>query len=311
MSNSFGESVEGRRDESTVVPTAGAVVAPQLAQRFRDIAARLRAVSNGGSSGTIMAGETPELSDACVALLDALDAGLLDAPKDWPGFPAELRAEVESHVRNRRNTPAHVRPPDEFLQFVDPRPRYLKLYCAKVMPEVLDGPPDGFSSLHITQRHGEADARLQAQLYVRGMAAACDRLADQVGVRAMGSTSTESGPQADASRETATNTTRAGGRERLVPTSGDEATQEREPPDDAFLSEADLARVGGVKQDTLRKRLPKWRKAHQNNDWLMVENPRPRDPRYQYRWGSIKALVLSIRRTANVPAKKISPRESR
>lgn len=220
MSNSFGESVEGRRDESTVVPTAGAAVAPLLAQGFRDIVARLRAVSNGGSSGTILAGVTPELCDASVALLDALEAGLLDAPKAWPGFAVELRAEAESHVRHRRSTPAHVRPSDEFLQFVDPRPLYLNRYCASVMPDVLDGPPDGFSCLHITQRHGEADARLQAQLYARGMAAACDRLADQVGARAMGSTSTKSSSQADASRETGTNTAQAGDRDGVATTGG-------------------------------------------------------------------------------------------
>ncbi len=85
---------------------------------------------------------------------------------------------------------------------------------------------------------------------------------------------------------------------------GAEATLEYEPPDDAFLSEADIAKAGGVNQDTLRKRLPEWRRTHNNNDWHKVENPRPRDPRYQYRWGSIKPLVQSIRRTASVPSKK-------
>jgi hypothetical protein len=73
---------------------------------------------------------------------------------------------------------------------------------------------------------------------------------------------------------------------------------------DVFMSELEIAREAGVNQDTLRKRLPKWRQSHNNNDWTQVANPRPRDPRYLYRWGSLQPLLDDLRRTARVPAKK-------
>jgi hypothetical protein len=78
----------------------------------------------------------------------------------------------------------------------------------------------------------------------------------------------------------------------------------REPSDDAYLSESDVAKAGGVLQTTLRKHLPNWRKTHNNNDWIEPPHPRPRDPKFLYRWGSIKSLVESLRRTASVTAKK-------
>ena len=97
--------------------------------------------------------------------------------------------------------------------------------------------------------------------------------------------------------------------ERMVDEQRPKGTKDTtEPSPGAFLSETDIASISGVNQDTLRKRLPQWRKSHNSNDWLRISNPRPRDPRYQYRWGSIKPLLDDIlsgsRVTANVTAKK-------
>lgn len=83
-----------------------------------------------------------------------------------------------------------------------------------------------------------------------------------------------------------------------------------QPPEHAFLSEADVARTSGVTQSTLRKHLPEWRKTHQNNDWHRNTNRRPRDPEYTYRWGSICPLIDRLRGTANGTARRKSGHES-
>lgn len=97
--------------------------------------------------------------------------------------------------------------------------------------------------------------------------------------------------------------------ERMVDEQRPKGTKDTtEPSPGAFLSETDIASISGVNQDTLRKRLPQWRKSHNSNDWYCIANPRPRDPRFQYRWGSVKSLVDDIlsrtRGTAKVATKK-------
>ncbi len=168
---------------SSPAPVPPSLVAQRLAGRFHAIGDRLRDASGLASSGLIVRAARVELCDACAALVDALSEGLLPAPDGWPEFRAQMVEDVSSHVRNRRTAPLATRPDDEFLHFVDPRPRWFTKYCARVLADMLNGPPDGFGFLYITQRHGESNARLQAQLYARGFAAACDRLADEIKLR--------------------------------------------------------------------------------------------------------------------------------
>ncbi|QKK08989.1 MAG: hypothetical protein HND58_13010 [Planctomycetota bacterium] len=63
-----------------------------------------------------------------------------------------------------------------------------------------------------------------------------------------------------------------------------------------FLSESDLATTFNIRQSTLRGKLPGWRKSHMNNDWLAVQDRRPKDPHYLYRVLSIYPLIEDIRR---------------
>lgn len=74
--------------------------------------------------------------------------------------------------------------------------------------------------------------------------------------------------------------------------------------DNTWLAEADLAREFRRNPNTLRKRLRKWRPHHLDNSWQQAPHPKPRDPRFLYRVGAVRAVIESLpTRTGERPAK--------
>jgi hypothetical protein len=77
------------------------------------------------------------------------------------------------------------------------------------------------------------------------------------------------------------------------------------PNDGTNLSIPDLAGLFKVNEGSLRRALgQQWRNAHHNNDWQEVPHPRPRDPKFLYRVGSVRPVIEQLTRAASARRSK-------
>lgn len=63
--------------------------------------------------------------------------------------------------------------------------------------------------------------------------------------------------------------------------------------DDAWMTHSDIAKYHEVDAESLRKRLERFR-ARNHNGWKEVEDRSPREPKYLFRYGDVKAIVVEL-----------------
>ena len=61
-------------------------------------------------------------------------------------------------------------------------------------------------------------------------------------------------------------------------------------PDDAMMTHVELATALDLRPEPLRSRLRRWMKSN-NDGWQEISEPRPRQPRYLYRVGSVRHIL--------------------
>ena len=73
------------------------------------------------------------------------------------------------------------------------------------------------------------------------------------------------------------------------------ALEIRSTSEPLFLAARDIAERHGIVQNTLEKRLERWRaSSHQGTDWVEANNPNKREARFLYRLASVAPLVADL-----------------
>ncbi|NQT19368.1 MAG: hypothetical protein HQ592_06660 [Planctomycetes bacterium] len=90
-----------------------------------------------------------------------------------------------------------------------------------------------------------------------------------------------------------------------------ENVRSSEPDGQSFLSPRDMARVFGLRYESLRKKLERFRRNNLEG-WNEVTDPRPREARYVYQVAAVRSIIDAMKASGQTsserPAKKTRPR---
>ena len=101
-----------------------------------------------------------------------------------------------------------------------------------------------------------------------------------------------------------------GGAPAAIPDPRGTAAQLPLPADQAWLADTDLAGYLGVDRNALRQRLNRWRKKN-DEGWREVTDRKPREPKYLYRVGAVRTLVVDLKGVRRSDQRTNSEKEAR